>query len=134
MYWHAEKQNGEVIVLTESEALIHFEKNNISQRMRLRFLGTSSGKAQVEARKQIGKLIDSFRPSDYAQNKKEEQNVINSSIRDEHTDEIKVIIEEATRLELEEAKANGVIRPDASLHYHTPDASGLARKKILNEM
>lgn len=131
MYWHAQKDNGEIIVLTEREALVHFEKNNIAQRMRLRFIGTSSGKAQKEAKQKITQIVDSYRPKDYASLAPEEKNVVDMEIRLDHKEEIDQIIKEAEQQELEEAKSNGVRTPDKSLHVHTRSTDGHSRDEIL---
>lgn len=45
MYWIAKKENGELISLTEQEALIQRKDNNISRRMSLQFIGVSDGSA-----------------------------------------------------------------------------------------
>lgn len=134
MYWHAENYKGEIIVLTEREALIHFERNNVSQRMRLRFLGTSTGNHQKEAKKKIGELINAHRPDNYASYKREEQNVIDFNIREEHKAELTAILDEAGRLELEEAKATGVKQPRKSLHIHTPRTGEYSRDQIISSM
>lgn len=132
MYWHAEKNNGEIIVLTEKEALIHFEKNNISQRMRLRFIGTSSGKHQAEAKQKIKQIIIDNRPKDFNGLKPEEKNLVDFDIREAHDEEIKQIIKEAGEKELEEARQNGVKTPDKSLHIHTRSTDGHSRNEILD--
>lgn len=131
MYWHAKKDNGEIIVLTEREALVHFERNNISQRMRLQFIGTSSGKHQEEAKKKISQLIDKHRPDDYPRMNKEEKSLTDHHIRLEHQEELEKIIKEAGDKELEEAKQNGVKTPRKSLHVHTMSKDGHSREEIL---
>lgn len=135
MYWHAEKQNGEIIVLTEREALIHFEKNNIAQRMRLRFLGTSSGQHQKEAKNRIIKeIMEPNYPDTYGQMSREEKNVVDQDIRFEHQDEIRAILKEAQEKELEEARKNGVKQPRKDLHIHTRSNDGHSREEILGAM
>lgn len=109
--WFAKKQSGEIIALTELEALTHFESNNIANRMRLHFLGTSDGKV-------YNQLI----------------NEAKSLKGQERADKVK----EAFDKELEVARANGVEEPDHTLRISTfteaGKATGKERKKILEAM
>lgn len=134
MFWFAKKLNGEIIVLTEQEALIHFEDNNISRRMRLQFIGTSSGKHQAEARKKIMQMLVEKRPDNYNGMKLEAKNLVDQTIRDKNDKEIKAILEEAHQKELEEAEENCVRRPRADLHYHVSDKSDFSREEVLSNI
>lgn len=131
MYYFAKKPNGEEIILTEKEALIMTENNNVSQRMRLQFIGTCEGKNQVEAKKVIQEIIASNRPQNYNTLSKEDKNVIDAGIRHDNIDEIKKIRDEALQKDREEAEKNGFIPPRKELHIHTPRGE---RGKIMNGM
>lgn len=125
--WFAEKQNGEIIELTEREALLHFEDNNVSRRMRLRFLGTSNGDHYRDSKKKMNQFIiekaheevDNFSSLD-----PEEKNAAYADIRVKYKKELKEIQQAGYNAELEEAKANGVQRPDKSLHIVTSNGNG----------
>ena len=134
MYWIAEKQDGEIIVLTEREALIHFESNNISNRMRLRFLGTTTGPNTKEAQKKIGELVAANRPENYPQLEKGQQNLVNSQIRAKFQVEIKKLLDDALAADIEDAKKNGVKQPNKSLRIHTMSQDGHSREAILQNM
>lgn len=134
MYWIAEKQDGEIIALTEREALTHFENNNIANRMRLRFLGVTDGKNTKKADQQIKDIIKQHRPDDFAQMERADQNIVDHQIRMEHSKEIKKLREEAFEKDIEDAKENGVKRPRKDLHIHTISKDGHSRKEILGGM
>lgn len=140
--WFAKKINGEVIPLTEREALTHFEDNNIARRMRLQFLGTSSGEHYKESKNKIKKFIQEKTTEecpDFYKMSVEERNMAQSDIRHKYLDEIKKIQEEAYNAEYEEAIANGVERPDPTLRIITTDGggrqvSGTERNKIISQL
>lgn len=134
MYWIAENQQGEIITLTEREALTHFERNNIANRMRLRFLGTTDGKNTIESKENIKKLIVENRPESFGQMTKEDQNITDAQIRAEHSEEIGQMLQEAMDKDIEDAKANGVKQPRQSLKIHTKSTEGHSRQEILNSM
>lgn len=121
------------MVLTEREALTQFENNNISSRMRLKFIGTTTGKATEEAKEEVTKLIDAERPENYASMEKEHQARTDFNIRQQKADEIKKIKDDAFQKDLEEAKENGIKQPRKSLHIHTMSDTGHSRDEILNE-
>ena len=120
MYWIAKKQNGEIITLSEREALVHSERNNISQRQRLEFIGVCSGDHQEEAKKKIKELVVSMRPEDYYSLDENQQKLIDYRNRQSINKEAKALIDEAFEKEIEEAKTNGYKPPRKSLHFHTP--------------
>lgn len=136
--WWAEKANGDIIDLTEIEALTHFEDNNISRRMRLRFIGTSSGKHQEEAKEKIRQLIIENRPDNFqsfvGEDGQAQKNLIDAEIRADHAAEIREILAEAKSKELEEAKQNGVKRPDKSLRVSTKANGEYGREETLRAM
>lgn len=139
--WFAEKQNGEVIELTEFEALTHFEHNNISQRMRLKFLGTSDGTKYAEGKERVKTLLDTKRNEEipeYFKMNAEERKIADYELRTKYAKEIKEITDEAYKAELEQAKLNGVQKPDPSLRIITQKDGGQAdpmtRNKIINSM
>lgn len=109
--WFAKKQDGEIIALSELEALTHFEQNNISTRMRLVFIGTSDGKEYDRIINEAKALPAEERPAK---------------------------VKEAFEAELAIAKANGVEEPDRTLRIITRSggekATGLERKKIIKSM
>jgi len=131
MYYFAKKPNGEEIVLTEREALIHSENNNVAQRMRLYFIGACKGTHTAEAKKEIQQMIAEKRPADYARMSKEDKNVTDAGIREELSDEIAEKMEAAHKADREEAEKNGFIPPSKALHIHTPRGD---RQKIMSEM
>lgn len=134
MFWIAEKQNGEIIALSETEALTHFERNNRSQRMRLKFIGVTDGKHQEEAKKEIQKMVTELRPEGYNLQSKEQQKLIDYHNRTKIQDDAKVLLDEAFKKEIEEARKNGVKPPRQSLHWSTPrgDRDKILRKKGLS--
>lgn len=140
--WFAEKSNGEIIELTEIEALTHFENNNIAQRMRLKFLGTSDGSHYEEARKKVQEFLYTKRQEEvpeYSSLEVEQAKRVNNDLRQQYAKEIKEMVEEGYKAELEAAKANGVQRPDKTLRIITTangkdHAQGSMRQKILGEM
>jgi len=139
--WFAKKQNGEIITLTEIEALTHFEKNNIASRMRLSFIGTSNGSKMAEAKVKASVFLDSKIEElygNYRTMSKEERGVAKLNIQTQFAKELKEIINNGFNEELEQAKKNGVIRPDATLRIITKKdggtATGLDRQKIINSI
>jgi len=139
--WFATKSNGEVIELTEIEALTHFEHNNIAQRMRLQFIGTSDGSKWEAGRKEVSALVRSKREEDYPDYfklNKEEKNLADFDIQSRFAKDIRVITDKAYADEMAQAKTNGVEQPDKSLRILTKkdggDATGQARNQILNSM
>ena len=110
--WFAKKLNGDIIFLTELEALIHFEENNIANRMRLEFLGTSDGRT-------FDRIIN-------------EAKLLKGEEREAK-------VKEAFAEELKVAKANGVQEPDRTLRIITQGESGQKvhgkdREKMLRSM
>lgn len=134
MYWIAINQNNETIVLTEREALVHFERNNVSNRMRLRFLGTTTGENTKQAKQKIKQMIAEKRPTHYNRQDNTEQNMIDADIREEILDEISRVYNEALKKDIEDAKKNGIKRPRKELHVHTISKDGHSRQEILGQM
>lgn len=138
--WFAEKANGEVIELTELEALTHFENNNISQRMRLRFLGTSDGSKYAEGKRKVKELLAEKRKEipEYYQSNPQEQKLLDFDLRMKYDEEIRAIIKQAYEDELAQAKLNGVQTPDKTLRIITQKngdkASGQVRQQIINSL
>lgn len=139
--WFAKKQNGEVITLTEIEALTHFERNNIATRMRLSFIGTSDGSKMAEAKLKAGAFMDSKIEeiyTNYRTMSKEERGLAKLNIQEKFAKELKEIIDDGFNQELEQAKSNGVQRPDPTLRIITKkdggNATGLERQKIINSI
>ena len=139
--YFAEKANGEVIELTEMEALTHFEQNNISQRMRLKFLGTSDGSKYQEGKRKVQALLAEKRSvdmPDYMKLNGEERKIADFELRTKYDKEIREITTQAYEDELAQAKTNGVQPPDNSLRIITQRDGGKAdpqtRNKILNSM
>jgi hypothetical protein len=143
--WFAEKQNGEVIELTEIEALTHFENNNVARRMGLRFLGTSDGtkfaEAKLKAKNLVTERLLEAYPT-YNRMNLEEKRITSADFREnmspELRQEVKDITDAGYQAELEQAKANGVQRPDASSRIITviegQQAVGQSRNKVLGAM
>lgn len=124
MIWFAKKQGGEIITLTEKEALTHFRQNNISQRMKLEFLGTSDGLSYKQKRAGAMARLDETLPID-------EYKKLAQEVNDD--------IEKAFNDELEIAKKNGVQQPRQDLDFIVVEnggeiATGERRKDILRRM
>jgi len=136
--WFAEKQDGNIIELSEMEALTHFESNNISQRMRLRFLGTGDGTVYNKAVLQVKELMklkrDEIYP-DYAILNPEERKLADFKLQDMHRPEIREILNQGKKDELEQAKLNGVKQPDKKLRYVVKASdSGASRDEIIGSI
>jgi hypothetical protein len=136
--WFAEKQNGDIIELSEIEALTHFENNNIAQRMRLRFLGTGDGSKFAEAQQEVQKLMSEQRIEqypNYGSLNVEEKRYADFQLQDTLRPQIKEILTKGREAELEQAKANGVQKPDPSLRIITKsEGVDASREKIINSM
>ena len=136
--WFAEKQNGEIIELSELEALTHFESNNISQRMRLKFLGTGDGSKFKEATDKVKALMEERRAEEYPNYMSlniEEKRLADFRIQDAYKPQIKEILEEGRKAELEQAKINGVKQPDKTLRIITrATGANASRNEILSNM
>lgn len=136
--WFAEKNDGTILELTEKEALTHFENNNIAQRMRLRFLGTSDGSKFQEARQKVQQLMAEKRAEqypDFGMMNAEERKYADYQIQASLRKEIRELLQEGRKAELEQAKANGVQRPDKSLRIITKsDGVDKTRDQIINSM
>ena len=136
--WFAEKQNGEIIELSELEALTHFESNNISQRMRLRFLGTGDGtefnKAVNKVKTFMKEKVNNEYP-DYNMLNVEERRLADFRVQEGYKKEIKEILSEGRKAELEQAKINGVQQPDKTLRIITKaDGAKASRDEIIRNM
>ncbi len=131
MYWFAKKQDGEIIELTEREALMMTENNNVARRMRLQWIGTSTGQHQEAGKAKIHDIIKNGRTPDYFQKTDEDKALHDHNTRLEHRDEINAIRKEAYDKELEEAKSTGFIPPRKELHIHTPQGN---RDKLVKEV
>lgn len=132
--WFAEKQNGEIITLTEEEALTHFEQNQIRNRMMLRFLGTSDGSKYNEGQKRVQEIVmEKIKEAhpEFAGLDRAGKAMVEKEVREENIMEIKQILDDAFKAELEQAKANGVQKPDPNLRIQT---RGGNRQKIINQM
>lgn len=118
--WFARKQNGDVIFMNEIEALTFYEPNNISNRMKLHFLGTSDGAIYHKLMTESMSLPET------------------QTVEGKLTYPRKEKAKEAFDKELEKAVENGVQRPDASLriitHSGDGEATGSERAKILESM
>lgn len=136
--WFAEKQNGEILMLSELEALTHFEDNNVSRRMRLRFLGTGDGSKYEEARTKVQTLMAEKRSEmypNYGMLNQEEKKYADFQVQANLREQIKEIMDDGYKAELEQAKANGVKKPDESLRIITKGVGTSAtRDDILNSM
>lgn len=116
LVWFAKKRDGEVIPLSEKEALTHFRSNNIKNRMGLEFIGTSDG---AKYRKELAEV---------------EKMIIKAGSLPE--DEANVLIKDAEKrkraafdAEVEIAMANGVRTPDHALDYIVVEGPG----NVVNE-
>lgn len=140
--WFAKKRNGDIITLTEREAITHFEDNNIARRMALQFIGTSSGTHFAEARKKVTEFIREKMAENpnFSKMGMEERNALQADLRIEHDDTIREMLDAGYEKELEEAKENGVQRPSKFVRVQTmaEGGSGKAspeqRQKILSEI
>ena len=160
--WFAEKLDGEIIHLNEKEALIHFQDNNISQRMRLKFLGTSDGKTfsrvleegkhmkeKAEQNREKANSLDAKARLAERGGDREQAQEYRDEARDlrQEADDLLIVAEtkpkEAFEAELEIAKQNGVEEPDRTLDIITPrigggslggEVSSAERRKIINSM
>lgn len=140
--YFAEKQNGEIIELTEIEALTHFEQNNVAQRMRLKFLGTSDGSEYKKARRHVQEFLADKRKEDipeYYSLDPTQAKQADNNLRQQYASEIKAMVDEGYEKELANARQNGVKHPDRSLRVVTTangkdPATGAMRQKILSEM
>lgn len=132
--WFAKKTNGDIITLTEEEAITHFEPNQIASRMRLEFLGTSNGAKYNEGQKKVQDMVKlqlTEHYPDFMTMDKAGRAMAENSIRESNIEEIRALLDTALKEEIEVAKANGVERPDASVRIKT---AGGDRDKILNQM
>lgn len=134
LFWVAKKQDGEIVVLTEKEALTHFERNNISTRMRLQFLGTTSGEHTANAQQKIKDIIKAGRPDNYHLMEDGDRNLADHRTRIEHSQEIKELLDEALQKDVEDAKKSGVKQPRKDLRIHTRSTDGHSRNQILQAM
>lgn len=136
--WFAEKQNGEIIELTEIEALTHFEQNNIAQRMRLKFIGTSDGIHFAEAKNKVQTFLSKKRKEeipDYLSLDKIQKAQADFNLRAQYEDELSEMVKEGYKKEFEEAKTNGVRRPSSSLRITTAGGMGKGdRSQVLNRL
>ena len=140
--WFAEKLNGEIIELTEIEALTHFEQNQIAQRMRLKFLGTSDGSIYYAARQKVQELLIAKRDVDmpeYQTLDAMQRKIADQQLRTSYAKEVKELVDEGYAGELAKAKENGVQKPDSSLRIFTTtngsnETSADMRNKILGDM
>lgn len=132
--WFAKKINGDIITLTEEEAITHFEQNQIASRMRLEFLGTSDGAKYNAGQKKVQEMVKAKLDeeySDFMQMDKAGRAMAERSIRESNIEEIRALLDTAFNDELEVAKANGIERPDATVRIKT---AGGDRNKILDQM
>lgn len=132
LFWIAKKQDGDILVLTEREALTHFEKNNISGRMRLQFLGTTDGGATKRARQEIQEIIKAGRPENYYSLDDGGKNLADYNTRLQHQEEIKKKLDDALQEDIEDAKKQGVKQPRKDLRIHTRSTDGHSRNQILS--
>ena len=126
-YWFAKKLNGEVIILTEKEALTHWEDNNISRRMRLSFIGTSDGsiynKAMEEAKDIPETGLINREWDELPQEKKDKWTKYGNDPKDwkgEKGNPRKEFLKQKLEEEMEQARKNGVDTPNKLLNIMTP--------------
>lgn len=129
------KPTGEIIDLKDKEALeLYWERNNKSQRMQLTPLGTTDGSAIQEGKQKVQEFIKEKMPEDAASMDKDVYARTEMDIRQQHKQEIDKIMQDAWNKEVENAKANGITRPSATLRMHTRSKDGHSRQEILGAM